>query len=102
MFQMICDGCHRVLDPDREVQHVVRLEVYPAVKDAVEDGFDADHDELLELEDELAQLDDTALQPFGSDTYYHKSFHLCGHCREKFLRDPMGRKLAAQFDFSEN
>jgi hypothetical protein len=79
------------------------MEVYAAVGDGSV-AMDGDRDHLEEIHEVLERLDD--LDPndvqLGEDVYQQLRFDLCSECRQKFLRDPLGRRLAAQLDFSKN
>jgi hypothetical protein len=82
---------------------VVKIEVFAAHDPAeiTEADLDEDHMEavsqlLRDMEDHVADADDTdpASQYFRYD--------LCPDCRRRFARDPLGRDAAQKFDFSEN
>lgn len=105
MLRVTCDGCGKELRPgeDRSKDHyVVKIEVF-AVRDPselTEDDFDADHMEAVsEL---LQQLDGTEdpldLEPAAK----HLRYDLCGECRKRYLRDPLGREASTKFQFSKN
>jgi hypothetical protein len=77
------------------------MEVYAAADDT--DGeLDGDYDHLQDIQDILDHLDESDKTQIGNDLYLRRRYDLCGQCRERFLRDPMGRALPAQFDFSKN
>jgi hypothetical protein len=77
------------------------MEVYAAADDT--DGeLDGDYDHLQDIQDILDHLDESDKTQIGSDLYLRRRYDLCSQCRERFLRDPMGRTLPAQFDFSKN
>ena len=77
------------------------MEVYASL-DPMEDGLDSDRDHLQEIQDILERLDDAENDQIGDDIYQQMRFDLCSDCRKKFLRRPLGRGPAAQFNFSEN
>ena len=100
MIHFSCDCCKRPLDPQCDLRYVVRMEIYAATED--DEEFDGDRDHLQEIQDILEGLyDDGDGEPAG-DVYRQLRFDLCNDCRQRFLSDPMGRKLATQFDFSKN
>jgi hypothetical protein len=101
MIHFTCDGCHRSLDPDRDARYVVRVEVYTAL-DPTDKDWDEDRDHLEELQEILERLDDAADEAIGEDVYQQVRFDLCSECRRKFLRNPLGRGLAPQMNFSQN
>jgi hypothetical protein len=99
MIQYSCDLCKRPLDPEDDLRYVVKLEVYAAF-DRVE--MDDDADNLQEIHEILERMDETNSDQLGDDVYQQLRFDLCPECRKKFLRNPLGRKLIEQFDFSPN
>jgi hypothetical protein len=99
MIQYSCDLCKRPLDPGDELRYVVKLEVYAAF-DRVE--MDDDADNLQEIHEILERMDEANSDQLGDDVYQQLRFDLCPDCRKKFLRNPLGRKLIEQFDFSPN
>lgn len=101
MIHFTCDGCHRSLDPDHDPRYVVRVEVYTAL-DPTDKDWDEDRDHLEELQEILERLDDVADEQIGEDVYKQVRFDLCSECRRKFLRNPLGRGLAPQMNFSQN
>jgi hypothetical protein len=100
MIHFTCDSCHRPIDPEHELRYVVRMEVYAAL-DATDADGESDRDHLEEIEDILARMADEADPEISEDVYRHARYDLCGECRQKFLRNPLGRR-AAEFDFSNN
>src|SRR5438876_405108 len=75
MLHYSCDMCKRPLDPD---------------------------DNLREIHEILERMDDSDSQEIGDDVYQQLRFDLCPECRKRFLKNPLGRKPAEQFDFSKN
>jgi hypothetical protein len=90
----------RPLDPQQDLRYVVRVEVYSAVDEDLD--CDGDRDHLQEIQDILDGLEEEDQCHAASDEYQKLRFDLCRDCRKRFLRDPMGRKVATQFDFSKN
>jgi hypothetical protein len=103
MIHFICDVCKSPLDPDRDLRYVVRMEIYAAMSDGPAE-IDSDRDHLLEIHDILERMDDLEAsdERLADDAYQQLRFDLCSDCRKKFLRDPLGRRLAGQLDFSKN
>jgi len=99
MIQYSCDLCKRPLDPQDDLRYVVKVEVYAAF-DPVE--MDDDTDNLQEIHEILERMEDAASDQIGDDVYQQLRFDLCPECRKKFLKNPLGRKLVEQFDFSQN
>lgn len=101
MIQVVCDCCKRIIDLEGEVRYVVRMEVFAAVDADSTDGDD-DRDYLQEIEEILEQECDMDDSQFDSDIYQQARFDLCSDCRQKFVRDPLGRLTSPRLDFSDN
>lgn len=101
MIHFTCDGCHRCLDPEHDARYVLRVEVYTAL-DPTDDDWDDDRDHLEELQEIIERLDDAADSNIGEDVYQQVRYDLCSECRRKFLRNPLGRGLSPQLNFSQN
>ncbi len=101
MIHYSCDCCKRVLDPD-DLRYVVKMEVYAAFEPSAMDEADNDRDHLQEIQEILQRSEDADDDQIGSDVYEQLRFDLCTECRKKFLKDPLGRDLSKQFDFSKN
>jgi hypothetical protein len=99
MIQYSCDLCKRPLDSEDDLRYVVKMEVYAAF-DPVE--VDDDTDNLQEIHEILERIDDADCDQLGDEVYQQLRFDLCPECRKKFLKNPLGRKLAEQFHFSSN
>ena len=99
MLHYSCDLCKRPLDSENDLRYVVKVEVYAAF-DPLE--IDDDTDNLQEIHEILERLDDQASAEIGDDVYQQLRFDLCPECRKRFLKNPLGRKAAEHFDFSNN
>lgn len=102
MMHYSCDLCKRPLDAHDDLRYVVKLEVYAAFDPLELDDRDEDRDHLQDLQEVLERLDDAADEQIGEDVYQQLRFDLCPECRKKFLKNPLGRRPAEQFDFSKN
>lgn len=101
MIHYTCDCCKRPLDPNNDMRYVVRMEVYAALDPVEEDGND-DRDHLQEIQDILESLDDLDDCQISDEVYHHVRFDLCSDCRQRFVKNPLGRAMAQQLDFSQN
>ncbi|MFV2065856.1 MAG: hypothetical protein ACC645_02680 [Pirellulales bacterium] len=101
MIHYTCDGCHRSLNPENDLRYVVKMEIYASL-DPLEDEPEDDRDHLQEIQDILERLDDAESDEVGDDVYQQMRFDLCPDCRRRFLRNPIGRGLVKQLNFSEN
>jgi hypothetical protein len=97
-----CDLCKRPLDPDEELRYVVKLEVYAALDPLVLDQPEPDCDHLQDLDEIIEQMDDLSSDAIGEEVSQQMRFDLCPECRKKFLANPLGRKVAEKFNFSQN
>jgi hypothetical protein len=102
MIQYSCDGCKRIIDPHDDLRYVVRMEIYAAIDTAEIDDGDDDRDYLMEIQDIVQRGEDVENDRIGDDVYQQLRFDLCPECRGKFLKSPICRETAKQFDFSEN
>ena len=99
MIHYSCDLCKRTLDPEDDLRYVVKLEVYAAF-DPLE--VEEDNDNLQEIHEILERMDDASSEEIGDDVYQQLRFDLCPECRVRFLKNPLAREVAKQFDFSPN
>ena len=101
MIHFTCDVCKRTLDPETDLRYVVRMEVYVAL-DHDDAASDDDRDHLEEIDDLLEGADDLEASEIGGEAYQQLRFDVCSECRQRFLRDPLGRRVSQQLDFSKN
>jgi len=100
MVHYTCDLCHRSLDPSTDLRYVVRIEVFPALDPPQTEEWEDDRDHLVEIQESLEGNDSDTDQ--YQDPYQELRFDLCPDCRKRFARDPLGRDVLKQFDFSPN
>jgi hypothetical protein len=101
MIHYTCDCCKQPLDTQNDTRYVVRLEVYAAL-DPVEDEANDDRDHLQEIQDILETLDDADDSQISDEVYHHARFDLCSECRQRFVKNPLGRAKAPHLNFSQN
>lgn len=101
MIHYTCDLCKRGLDPHDDLRYVVRLEVYAAMDNNLEDA-DEERDHLEEIQDILQRLEDEHDPRVGDEVYQQLRYDLCPECRRKFLKNPLGVETAKLLNFSEN
>jgi len=99
MIHFTCDCCGRSIDPADETRYVVRMEVYVAVDDGADPTADED-DHLEEIEDLLERLDEIDADE-DERLYKQVRYDLCAGCRERFVRNPLGRG-ATRLGYSDN
>ncbi|QDU55740.1 hypothetical protein [Aeoliella mucimassa] len=98
MIHFTCDCCKRIIDLEHEVRYIVRMEVFAAV-DGVESAMDDDRDYLQEIEDILNR---DGSEELDEEVYQQARFDLCSECRERFIRNPLGRPAPVELGFSDN
>jgi len=102
MIHYSCDMCKRPMDPENDLRYVVKLEVYAAFDPLSVDDAEDDRDCLQDLHDILERVDDAADETIGDDVYQQLRFDVCPECRQKLLKNPLGKKAAEKHDFSRN
>lgn len=105
MLHYSCDVCKRPIDPHRDVRHVVKIEVFPAIDDTAcgaADGDQADADPLDAMHEILERIGDCEDDAAFDDGTRSLRFDLCEACRQRFVRNPLGIKSGKQLDFSNN
>jgi hypothetical protein len=98
MIHYSCDRCKREIDTETELRYVVRLEVQ-AMMEPCEVEVEDDRDHLLEVGEILDRLDDDSL---SDEVYQRRRFDLCPSCYRKYVKNPLGRDVAPQLNFSKN
>jgi hypothetical protein len=78
------------------------MEVYAAMDPIEADEADDDRDYLAEVQEIIQRGEDAESDRIGEDVYQQLRFDLCPDCRRKFLKNPVVREPAKQFDFSDN
>jgi hypothetical protein len=104
MIHVTCDLCGKDLRPGNDHSFVVKIEVFP-LKDPTElTAADMEEDHLEAVSSMLREMEEDGLEGTGHIEPADRRFRydLCPECHEKFVRDPLGREPAPNFDFSEN
>ena len=101
MLHYTCDSCKRLIDTERELRYVVRVEVYAALDPMVDEAED-EHDHLQEIQDIIERLDDADDEQISDDVYQQKRFDLCSECRNRYVKNPLGRVAMQELGFSQN
>ena len=101
MLHVTCDLCGKELCPGQDQRFVVKVEVFAAHDPAglTEDDLDEDH---MEAFSELLREMEEAKAEHVSPAAQHLRYDLCANCRQRYLRDPLGKETSQKFDFSEN
>jgi hypothetical protein len=101
MIHYTCDCCKRRINEQQELRYVVRVEVYPA-PDAAEDASDDERDHLQEIQDILERIEDADDPQIGDDVYHQVRYDLCSECRDRYVKNPLGRTALEALGFSQN
>jgi hypothetical protein len=101
MMHITCDLCGKEL-PDGAERHVVKIEVFAAHDPAALTEADLDEDHVEAVGQLLQDAEDAGTEETLEPVSRQIRYDLCPGCRERYLRDPLGRDAAAKFDFSEN
>jgi hypothetical protein len=99
MIHYSCDRCKRTIDPQDELRYVVKMEI-SAVVEPVE--IDDERDHLLEVHEILEKLNDSDIEELDDEGNRQQRFDLCPECYGQFVKNPIGRDVAAQLGFSSN
>jgi hypothetical protein len=97
MIHYSCDRCKRSIDSLDELRYVVKLEIIAAIEPA---EVDDERDHLMEVHEILEKLDDVDV--LNDEGRQQKRFDLCPECYQQFIKNPIGRDVAAQLGFSSN
>lgn len=101
MLRVICDTCGKELRLGED-HHIVKIEVFAAHDPAELTEADLDEDHMEAFSAMLQQLEETDESPALEPSRRQLRYDLCGNCRKRYLRDPLGRENAPKFHFSEN
>lgn len=102
MIHYSCDCCKRLIDGEDDLRYVVKMEIYAAMDPVEASAADDDRDHLLEMQEILQRMEDSENEQIGEEVFQQLRFDLCPECRKKFMKNPLGREPAKQFDFSNN
>lgn len=100
MLHYTCDCCKRLIDSEHELRYVVRVEVYAALEPMLDDGDD-ERDHLQEIQDILERIDEDD-EELSDDVYQQRRYDLCSECRNRYVKNPLGRLVMPEFGFSDN
>lgn len=101
MLRVTCDGCGRELQAGED-HHVVKIEVFAAHDPAELTEADLDQDHMEAVGELLRQLEESEAEVEVEPACRRLRYDLCGRCRSRYLRDPLGRETAPKCQFSKN
>ena len=101
MLHVTCDGCGKELGQGED-HHIVKIEVFAARDPHELTEADLDSDHMEAVSELLRKQEESDVEVELEPATRHMRFDLCGTCRKRFLRDPLGRDSAQKFHFSPN
>lgn len=101
MLRVTCDRCGREV-PAGENHNVVKVEVFAASDPAALTEADLDKDHMESLNEMLRETKDGGDPPPLEPRTRQFRYDLCDDCRQRYVRDPLGREAAPKFHFSAN
>jgi hypothetical protein len=101
MLTVSCDGCGKQMRPGDD-HHIVKIEVFAARDPGKLTEADLDEDHLQSISELLQRLENSENNPDLEPTCCRRRYDLCGECRKRYLRDPLGRESASKVLFSKN
>lgn len=99
MLHFSCDLCGQPLDDER---FVAKVEVYPAFDPDELSEQDLEVDHLAEVAELIEAMEAEGKAPSSDCDPKYFRFDLCTECRERYVRDPLGREALRRLNFSEN
>jgi hypothetical protein len=103
MLHITCDLCGKHICLEDHHRYVVKIEVYAAHDPAEITEADLEEDHLEAVSQLLRDEQEALIDPDEvAPAYKSIRYDLCPNCHKKFLRDPLGKEAAQNFDFSEN
>lgn len=102
MMHITCDGCGKELRPEAEHYFVVKVEVFAAGAPAELTEADLDEDHMEAFGEMLREMEESSASDPVPPACQQLRYDLCAACRQRYLRDPLGKEAAQKFDFSEN
>ena len=102
MLHVTCDGCGKELATGAK-HHIVRIEVYTARDPSELTEADLDQDHLEAVAEVIRELEASGETSADLEAPSKRlRFDLCGECRKRYLRDPLGKEAAPKLHFSQN
>lgn len=100
MVHYTCDLCGKELYVEEDVRYVVKIEVYPVYEPIPEDEEDLEVDHLAAMEETLQNEQEDGQDPDNEYSYFR--FDLCKECHQRYMEDPLFRKILRRMGFSSN
>lgn len=101
MIHVSCDGCGKSIRPGNDHHYVLKVEVFAAHEPPALTEADLDEDHLEAVSEMLCALEESGESEPPPSSQQNR-YDLCRSCRERFLRDPLGKETVQKFDFSKN
>jgi len=102
MLRVTCDLCGKEISPGEDRHFVVKMQVHAIQTQTPLTEADLDQDHLEAVSQMLCEMEENAqVEPFPPACQQLR-YDLCADCRERFLRNPLGKEPSQKFHFSEN
>src|SRR5713226_1834984 len=102
MLHVTCDLCGKELRPGEDHHFVVKVEVFAAHDPTELTEADLDEDHMEAFGELLRETEEATASDPLPPACQQLRYDLCPNCRQRFLRDPLGKDAVQKFDFSEN
>lgn len=102
MIHVTCDLCGKPIHAGENHHYVLKMEVFAADEPAPLSEDDLEDDHLEEVSQMLTEMEDDSEVPSLPASTQQRRFDLCCTCRERVLRDPLGKGSGQKLNFSKN
>ncbi len=101
MMRVMCDCCGKELRPGEDHHYVVKMEIFATTDPTQLTESDLEEDHIEAISQMLQQATNEESDPFPPPCQ-HLRYDLCSACRQRFVKDPLGKEAAPKLQFSEN
>ena len=101
MIHYTCDCCKKTLESD-DLRYVVKMEVYAAIDPAAETISTTIETICPRFRKSCNAPTTSSIRKSAATFTTNCGSISCPECRKKFVKNPLGRAVAKQFDFSKN
>lgn len=102
MIHFTCDMCGKDMQVEDKDRYIVHIEIRPA-DDPWELTEEDIHEDNLEKVSELLRDEEASAETLFEELLPVRSrYDLCPACRKQFMKNPLHRQAAPDFNFSKN
>jgi hypothetical protein len=102
MMHFSCDLCGKEIQPSEDQRYVVKVEILAAEDPSQITDADLDEDNLQAISEILQGMEEGQNDIDFPAAQQKFRFDLCGECKKKFIRNPLGRESSQKLSFSKN